>query len=109
MTVNSVISVGCVIFGSEIYYSVLFNSVRVEPECHLEQVVIFPSVVINKGCRIRKAIIERNCVLPAHMEIGYDEEEDRKHFYVSPKGVVLVNSKMLKELRKDRPELFAEQ
>lgn len=107
VSVNSVISVGCVIFGSEIYYSILFNSVRVEPECHLEQVVVFPLVVISKGCRIRKAIIERNCVLPPNLEIGYDEEEDRRHFYVSPKGVVLVTGAMLKKLKEDRPELFA--
>lgn len=106
VTVDSVISVGCIIFGSEIYNSVLFDSVRVEPECLLEQVVVFPEVVINRGCRIRKAIIERNCVLPAHLEIGYDEEQDRKYFCVSPKGVVLVNKAMLQALKAGRPELF---
>ena len=103
VNVNSVISVGCVVYGSEILNSVLFDSVTVEQENLLEQVVIFPSVIIHKGCRIRKAIIERGCEIPEGMRIGYDLEEDRKFFYVSPKGVVLVDMNMLKKYK----ELFS--
>ena len=99
INVNSVISVGCVVYGSEILNSVLFDSVTVEQENLLEQVVIFPSVIIHKGCRIRKAIIERGCEIPEGMQIGYDLEEDRKFFYVSPKGVVLVDMNMLKKYK----------
>ncbi|MEE3486051.1 MAG: hypothetical protein VZQ98_17245, partial [Bacteroidales bacterium] len=99
INVNSVISVGCVVYGSEILNSVLFDSVTIEQENLLEQVVIFPSVIIHKGCRIRKAIIERGCEIPEGMRIGHDLEEDRKFFYVSPKGVVLVDMNMLKKYK----------
>ena len=103
---NSVIAAGSVIYGSEISDSVLFSSVTVDQECVLERAVLFPMVTVHAGTRIRKAIIERKCDIPANFEIGYDEEQDRRYFYVSPGGVVLVTRAMLAVLEKDRPELY---
>ncbi|WP_019002391.1 glucose-1-phosphate adenylyltransferase [Succinimonas amylolytica] len=106
ITENSVIAAGSVIFGSEVADSVLFSHVTVEPECCLEKVVLFPMVTVNRGCHIRKAIIERKCEIPANFRIGFDPEQDRRYFYVSPGGVVLVTRAMLAALREDRPDLF---
>lgn len=107
VSVNSVISAGCVVFGSQISNSVLFVSVRVDPECHLDQVVVFPQAFINRGCRIRRAIIEKKCEIPPGLEIGYDPEKDSRYFYVSPSGVTLVTRAMLARMKEDHPELFA--
>jgi glucose-1-phosphate adenylyltransferase len=59
--------------------------------------VLFPSVEIGRKCRIRKALIDRHCKIPDGTVIGYNEEEDKKRFYVSPGGVVLVTPEMLDE------------
>ena len=40
-------------------------------------------------------MIDKGCDVPAGMEIGYDLEKDKKRFYVSPKGIVLVTPEML--------------
>lgn len=104
--VNSVVSAGCIISGSEVYNSVLFNSVRVHSKNFLEGVVAFPNVIIHRHCRIKNAIIDRNCVIPTGMEIGYDHEKDRKYFDVSKGGVTVINRDMLKKLKEDHPELF---
>jgi glucose-1-phosphate adenylyltransferase len=57
--------------------------------------VILPNVTIGKNCRIQHAIIDKGCVIPDGMVVGEDEEEDRKRFNVSPKGVILITPEML--------------
>ena len=69
--------------------------------------VVFPNVVIHRNCRIKNAIIDRNCVIPPGIEIGYDHEKDRQYFDVSKGGVTVVNRDMLKKLKDDHPEMFA--
>lgn len=104
--VNSVVSAGCIISGSELYNSVLFNSVRVHSKNFLEGVVVFPNVVIHRNCKIRNVIIDRNCIIPPGIQIGYDRNFDEKYFCVSEGGIVVVNRDMLKKLKNDNPELF---
>lgn len=106
VNVNSVFSAGCIISGSEIYNSVLFNSVRIHSKNYLEGVVAFPNVVIFRNCRIKNAIIDKNCQIPPGLEIGYDRTRDEEYFYVSEGGITVVTRKMLAKLRADRPELF---
>jgi glucose-1-phosphate adenylyltransferase len=48
------------------------------------------NVDIGRYCRIRKAIIEEDVVIPPNTTIGYDLEEDRKHYQVTPSGIVVV-------------------
>jgi glucose-1-phosphate adenylyltransferase len=43
-------------------------------------------------------VIDKGCKIPANMVIGEDLEEDRKRFYVSPEGVVLVTPDNLGQL-----------
>ena len=62
----------------------------------IEEAVLLPDVEIKRHCRLRKVIIDRGCVIPEGMVIGYDHDEDRRRgFRVSPKGVVLVTREML--------------
>ncbi|MDD5037334.1 MAG: glucose-1-phosphate adenylyltransferase, partial [Methylococcaceae bacterium] len=70
--------------------SLLFSDVRVNSYSKVKDSVILPDVNIGRHCRITKAIIDKGCHVPANTVIGEDIEEDRKRFYVSPDGVVLV-------------------
>ena len=47
------------------------------------------NVDIGRHCRIRKAI-DKDVVIPPRTEIGYDIEEDRKHYHVTPSGIVVI-------------------
>ncbi len=107
INVNTLVSSGCVISGSEMRNCVLFSSVRIHSKNYLEGVVAFPGVVVNRGCRIRNAIIDRSCVIPPGMEIGFDHESDKRRFHVSDAGITVVNRPMLEKLKKANPELFA--
>jgi glucose-1-phosphate adenylyltransferase len=57
--------------------------------------VVFPQVDIGRHCRIRRAVIDRRCMVPPGTVIGYDHAEDVRRFNVSSKGVVLVTPEML--------------
>lgn len=95
MAVDSMVSGGCVISGAHVRHSLLFSNVSVENYSMVDSSVVLPDVTIGKNCRISHAIIDRGCVIPDGTVIGVDDEEDKKRFYVSPKGVVLVTPDML--------------
>ncbi|MDL2195844.1 glucose-1-phosphate adenylyltransferase [Shewanella algae] len=96
MALDSVVSSGCIISGATVRHCVLFNEVRVCSYSEVEDSVILPDVVVLRHCRIRKAIIDRGCIIPERMEIGFNHDHDRaKGFRVSENGVVLVTRDML--------------
>ena len=101
MALDSTVSGGCIISGSAVRKSLLFSNVHVRSFCTIEQSVILPGAVINRGCKIKRAIIDRSCEIPAGLEIGYDQKTDEENgFRVSKKGIVLVTRDMLTELAK---------
>ena len=97
--INSVVSGGCIISGSQLRKSLCFSNVRVHSYSKIEEAVILPNVEIGRHCNLKKVVIDRGCVLPEGMEIGIDHEQDRaRGFRVSESGVVLVTPHMLAKL-----------
>ena len=95
MAVNSMVSGGDIIAGALVKHSLLFSQVVVNPRAVVEDSVVLPDVVVGEGCQIRRAVIDEGCRIPPGTIIGHDREADRRRFYVSPKGVVLVTAEML--------------
>jgi glucose-1-phosphate adenylyltransferase len=89
---DSVISPGCIVSGSTIRGSVLCPNVRVHSFCEIEQCMLMPGVRVGRHARIRRAIIDRDVLIPRGALIGYDQEEDRKRHTVSDSGVVVVTT-----------------
>ncbi|HEX2797275.1 MAG TPA: sugar phosphate nucleotidyltransferase, partial [Immundisolibacter sp.] len=95
MAVDSVVSGGCIISGATVRKSLLFTNVHIEAGAQVEECVVLPQVKIGEGCRIRRAIVERGCVIPPGMVIGEDPAADAQRFSVTPGGVTLVIPEML--------------
>jgi glucose-1-phosphate adenylyltransferase len=95
MAVDSMVSGGCVISGAYLRHSLLFSNVKVHSYARLEDAVVLPDVDIGRRARIRRAVLDRGCVVPPDTVIGEDPVEDAKRFYVSEGGVVLVTPEML--------------
>ena len=89
---DSIISPGCIVSGSTIYGSVLCPNVRVHSFCHIEQCILMPGVRVGRHARIRRAIIDRDVLIPRGALIGYDAEEDRRRHTVTDAGVVVVTT-----------------
>ncbi len=95
MAVDSMVSGGCIISGATVRHSLLFSHVHVKSYSEIEDSVVLPKVDIGEHCRIRRAVLDKCCQIPANTVIGYDAEEDAKRFHVSPNGIVLVTPDML--------------
>jgi glucose-1-phosphate adenylyltransferase len=87
---DSVISAGCIISGSQVYGSVLCPNVRVHSFCRIEESILMPGVRVGRHARLRRAIIDRDVFIPRGALIGFDLDEDRRRHTVTETGVVVV-------------------
>jgi glucose-1-phosphate adenylyltransferase len=87
---DSIISPGCIISGSRVTGSVLCPNVRVHSYGVIEESMLMPGVRIGRHARIRRAIIDRDVLIPRGAVIGFNPEEDRKRHTVTDLGVVIV-------------------
>jgi glucose-1-phosphate adenylyltransferase len=85
-----VVSMGCIVSGSEVRRSVLCPDVRVHSYCQIEDTILLPGAVVNRHCRLRRAIIDRRVELPRGAIVGHDTTEDRRRHTISPGGIVVV-------------------
>ena len=95
MAVDSMVSGGCIISGAHVSHSLLFSNVTIDDYSTIDSSVILPDVTIGKNCRISHAIIDKGCKIPDGTIIGENEEDDKKRFTVSPKGILLVTPEMM--------------
>jgi glucose-1-phosphate adenylyltransferase len=98
MTVNTIVSAGCIVSGSHVSNSVLFNNVRIHSFCNIQQAVVLPGVTIERNCRLSKVIIDRACVIPEGLVVGEDPLADAARFERTENGVVLITKQMLARL-----------
>jgi glucose-1-phosphate adenylyltransferase len=89
---DSVISNGCIISGSRVSGSILGPNVRVHSFCDIEDTILMPGVRVGRHARIRRAIIDRDVLVPRGALIGFDAEEDRRRHTVTEGGVVVVTA-----------------
>lgn len=87
---DSLVSLGCIISGGRIHRSVLSNRVRVNSFAEIDESVLFENVVIGRHAKIRRAIVDKDVEIPAGARIGYDLDEDRKKWFVSDEGIVVI-------------------
>jgi glucose-1-phosphate adenylyltransferase len=87
---DSVISPGCIVSGSRISGSVLCPNVRVHSFCTIDECILMPGVRVGRHARIRRAIIDRDVLIPRGALIGYNLEEDRRRHTVTDSGIVVV-------------------
>jgi glucose-1-phosphate adenylyltransferase len=71
---------------------VLCPNVRVHSFCSIEECILMPGVRVGRHARIRKAIIDRDVLIPRGAIIGYDPDEDRRRHSVTENGVVVVTA-----------------
>lgn len=87
---DSLISEGCIISGGHLHRTILSPKVRINSYADVMESILFEGVQIGRHARIRRAIIDKNVVIPPNMEIGYDAEADRRRFPISDTGIVVI-------------------
>jgi glucose-1-phosphate adenylyltransferase len=87
---DSLVSHGSIISGGRIHRSVLSVGCRINSFSEVEESVLFEKVRIGRHARLRRCIIDKDVEIPAGQEIGYDLEADRKRFFVTENGLVVI-------------------
>jgi glucose-1-phosphate adenylyltransferase len=96
---DSIVAHGCILSGGRVQNSVLSPNVRVNSYSDVQDSILMENVEIGRHCKIRRAIIDKDVTLPAGTEIGYNLDEDRKRFHVTPSGIVVIGKGMAVEKR----------
>lgn len=95
MTVDSLVASGCVVRGATVRRSVLFSKVSVGEGSDIEESLVLPDAVVGRNVVLRRAIVDKHCVLPDGLKVGVNPAQDRARFTVTDKGVTLVTPEML--------------
>lgn len=87
---NSMVSAGVVVSGGTVRGSVLSPGVFVHSYAQVEGSVLMHGVRVGRNAVVRRAIIDKNVVVPPGFEIGVDNEADHARFTVTDNGIVVV-------------------
>jgi glucose-1-phosphate adenylyltransferase len=87
---DSMVSQGCIISGGRIHRSLLSAGCRVNSFSEVEESVLFEGVQIGRRAKIRRCIIDKDVHIPPGLEIGFDREKDKKRFFVTEGGLVVI-------------------
>jgi glucose-1-phosphate adenylyltransferase len=88
--INSMVSPGAVVSGSLVEDSVVSPNVRVHSWAHVEGSVLMEGVEIGRHAVVRRAILDKNVIVPEGVQIGVDPDRDRARFTVTDAGVVVI-------------------
>ena len=87
---DSIVGAGCIISGGDVDRSVLSPHVRVHKWAKVEESVIFAGCQIGRNAVVRRAILDKNVVVPDGVEIGVDPEHDRARGFYHEDGITVV-------------------
>jgi glucose-1-phosphate adenylyltransferase len=73
---EALLSPGAVVSGGSVERSVLSPRVFVDAEAEVTDSVLLDDVVVGKGARVHRAILDKNVVVPPGVQIGVDPEAD---------------------------------
>ncbi len=87
---NSLVTDGSIISGGYVERSIIGPNVRVNSYSHVQDSIIMDDCNIGRHAKIKRAIIDKNVVIPEGEKIGYDLELDKKRFTVTDSRIVVV-------------------
>ena len=91
LSLDSIVSPGCIISGGAIETSVLSPNVRVAENSRVVNSVVLSNVRIGKNAVVRDAILDKNVVVPDGASVGVNRANDLARGYtISDGGITVV-------------------
>ncbi len=87
---ESIVGLGTIISGGLVDHSVVSGDVRIGHGAHVSSSVLLPGVVVGRDAIVRRAILDKNVIVPDGATIGVDNARDAEHYTVSDSGVVVL-------------------
>ncbi|MBV9592916.1 MAG: glucose-1-phosphate adenylyltransferase [Actinobacteria bacterium] len=92
---ESIVCAGTIISGAAVRQSVVGANCRLHAGAYVEGSVLMDGVQIGRGAVVRRAILDKNTVVPDGAHIGIDAEADRANYHVSDAGIVVLGKGQL--------------
>jgi glucose-1-phosphate adenylyltransferase len=90
-TIDSIVSLGCVISGGHVERSVLSAWVTIDSGAKVVDSVVFERVHIGENALIQRAILDKDVVIAPGATVGVDHDADRaRGFTVTDSGITVV-------------------
>jgi glucose-1-phosphate adenylyltransferase len=90
LVLDSLIANGCIVSGGKVYKSILSYNVRINSFAEVYNSILMEGVNVGRYAKIKRAIIDKDVDIPEGEVIGYDLNLDRKRFFVTESGIVVV-------------------
>lgn len=88
---NSLVCPGVIVSGGEAHRSILGTRSIIRSYANVEDSILFDNVTISRGAKVRRAILDKNVIVPEGFTIGYDRQLDESRgLTVSPNGLTVV-------------------
>lgn len=88
---NSIVCPGSIISGGEAHRSIIGTRSTIRSFAVVEDSILFDDVVIGRGAKVRRAILDKNVVVPEGFSIGLDHELDlSRGLTISTNGLTIV-------------------
>jgi glucose-1-phosphate adenylyltransferase len=88
--IDSIVCGGTILSGGMVKNSVLGRGVRIHAGAMVDDSIVFDNCDIGRKCKVRRAVLDKNVILPEGTTIGYDLEADRERYHVTESGIVCV-------------------
>jgi len=87
---NSIIAEGSVIHKARIRNSVIRSGVIIEDGVSVDECIIMDSVVLRKGCRLKRAIVDKLNIIGEGETFGFDPGSDRFKCHIDASGISII-------------------
>jgi glucose-1-phosphate adenylyltransferase len=88
---NSLIAEGSIIKRAKISNSIIHSGVIIENGVEIDECIIMDGVTINKGCKLRRVIIDKHNVLSDCDQIGFEPDKDRFRCHIDQgSGIAII-------------------
>ncbi len=87
---NSIIAEGAVIHKAKIRNSVIRSGVEIEDGVTVDECIIMDNVVLRKGCRLRRCIVDKLNVIGEGESFGFDPDADRFKCHIDQSGISII-------------------
>ena len=90
LALDSIVCGGCIISGGRVQRSILSPNVRINSYSQVYESILMEGVNVGRYAKIKRAIIDKDVDIPQGTVIGYNPKEDKRRFFVSDSGIVVV-------------------
>ena len=90
---DSTICQGSIVSGGHVERCIVGSGSRINSYSHVEDSILFEGVEVGRDAKVRRAIIDKNVLIPPGMVVGYDHDQDRENGLTDSSGGIVVIAK----------------